>query len=73
MKTLFMALSLLVSGLLIAQNSIVNLEQSFPEKANGYAVKDKNGNQIVGCVPSNNGDPFFNGDNTNFWQRSNLV
>lgn len=45
MKTLFMALSLLVSGLLIAQNSIVNLEQSFPEKANGYAVKDKNGNQ----------------------------
>lgn len=46
MRKVFYLYLLLISGIFSAQNSIVNLEQAFPEKYEGYTVKNKNEQQV---------------------------
>lgn len=46
MKKIFYVYLLLFSGLFYAQNSSVNLEQTFPEKIEEYTVKNKNGQSV---------------------------
>lgn len=46
MKKIFFSYLLLLSGLFYAQNSSVNLEQTFPEKLEGYTIKDKDGHPV---------------------------
>ncbi|MEN2435787.1 prolyl oligopeptidase family serine peptidase [Weeksellaceae bacterium A-14] len=46
MKKTFYIYLLLFSSLFYAQNSLVNLEQAFPEKLEGYTIKDKDGHFI---------------------------
>lgn len=41
MRKVFYLYLLLISGMFSAQNSLVNLEQAFPEKYEGYAVKNE--------------------------------
>ena len=45
-KVFYLHLLLLISGICSAQNSFVNLEQAFPEKYEGYTVKDESGQPI---------------------------
>lgn len=42
MRKVFYLYLLLISGIFSAQNSLVNLEQAFPEKHEGYTAKNKN-------------------------------
>lgn len=46
MKKIFYVYLLLFSGLFCAQNSSVNLEQTFPGKIEGYTIKNKNGQSV---------------------------
>ncbi|ROI14520.1 alpha/beta hydrolase family protein [Epilithonimonas hominis] len=46
MKRLFYLYLLFLSGLFNSQNSLVNLEQTFPEKFEEYIIKNKNGKSV---------------------------